>query len=263
MFPRPLFLLEKVQGPVNLPILQQPPGTRVETFKGETTDMNKQIRQAGLFLAALTVAVATVWTVLQSGYLHATPAEETAASAQPRPLTGTRVGFVDIDGVTRRAKFYRDMVAELEKEVESKKASILSKSEKLVGMGKELKKQRSVLSDAEYEKKDKEITELGREIEDEQKVVNQLMAKNNEEKVAPAVDRILKTVKEVAQEEGYDLVVTGELVLYNSAAVDLSEKVLQRLDGGAAAPAAGSGAAAPAATEKKASSKRAPALSGK
>jgi outer membrane protein len=233
----------------------------VETFKGETTDMNKQIRQAGFFLAALTVAAATVWTV-QSGYLHATPAEETVASAQPRPLTGTRVGFVDIDGVTRRAKFYRDMVAELEKEVESKKASILSKSEKLIGMGKELKKQRSVLSDAEYEKKDKEITELGREIEDEQKVVNQLMAKNNEEKVAPAVDRILKTVKDVAQEEGYDLVVTGELVLYNSAAVDLSEKVLQRLDG-AAAPAAGSGVAAPAAPEKKASSKRAPALSGK
>ncbi|HPS02291.1 MAG TPA: OmpH family outer membrane protein, partial [Candidatus Sumerlaeota bacterium] len=174
--------------------------------------MNKQIRQAGLLVAALAVA-ASAWMV-QSGSLHATTAaEETAASAQPRPLTGTRVGFVDIDGVTRRAKFYRDMVAELEKEVEGKKASIQGKTDKLLNMSKELKKQRSVLSDAEYEKKDKEITALGREIEDEQKVVNQLMAKNNEEKVAPAVDLILKTVKEVAAQEGYDLVVTGELVL--------------------------------------------------
>ncbi len=226
--------------------------------------MNKQIRQAGLLIAALAVA-ATVWTV-QSGYLHATAQENEAASAQPRPLTGTRVGFVDIDGVTRRAKFYRDMVAEVEKLVESKSASIQAKVEERSKLSADLKKQRSILSDAEFEKKDKQITDLDREIQDEQKALNKVLEKNDKEKMAPAVDLILKTVKEVAAQEGYDLVVTGELVLYNSAAVDLSEKVLQRLDGATpAAPpaAAGSGAAAPAAAEKKASSKRAPALSGK
>jgi outer membrane protein len=227
--------------------------------------MNKQIRQAGLLIAALAVA-ATAWTV-QSGYLHATTAEETAASAQPRPLTGSRVGFVDIDGVTRRAKFYRDMVSEVEKLVESKSASIQAKVEERSKLSAELKKQRSILSDAEFEKKDKQITDLDRDIQDEQKALNKVLEKNDKEKMAPAVDRILKTVKEVAQEEGYDLVVTGELVLYNSAAVDLSEKVLQRLDGAAAsaptAPAA-TGAGAPAAAEKKAATpKRAPALSGK
>ncbi len=218
--------------------------------------MNKQIRQAGLLFAALVVA-ATAWTV-QSSYLHASP-QETASDTKPRPLTGTRVGFVDIDGVTRRARFYREMVTEIEKVVESKSAVIQAKVEERSKLSAELKKQRAILSDAEYEKKDNQITELDREIQDEQKALNKILDKNDKEKMAPAVELILKTVKEVAAEEGYDLVVTGELVLYNSAAVDLSDKVLQRLDGATpAAPAATSEA-----EKKPTASKRAPALSGK
>ena len=147
-------------------------------------------------------------------------------------IGATRVAFVDIERISTEAKFVRDLLGDIEKAIESRRAAIEKKQQDYAKIREDLTRKREVLSEAEYEANLKESRRLRTELEEDDYQLNKILRENQKEKMAPALERILKAVQEVSKREGFDIVLRGEMVVHGDPSVDLSDRVVEYLNAG-------------------------------
>src|SRR5690606_3905463 len=93
----------------------------------------------------------------------------------------------------------------------------------------ELDRQERILSQEERDRRQKELIALEQEISRMQFEMNQeLQAK--ERIVKPVLEKLMMIIADVAEREGYDLVLRGETVIYGSKSVDLTAAVVNEID---------------------------------
>lgn len=175
--------------------------------------------------AALGLALA----VLLPGIPICLHAASEAGKTQQGGANGLRIGYVDVQRVFAEATFVRALLDDLDKSLDAQREKIAQKQEAYGRLVDEVRRQQAVLSESERVEKRRKSRLLLMEIEDETEALNLTISKSKK-KTDPALDRIKQAIEDLAQEEGYDLILDGELLVYGSPGADLSGKVIERLN---------------------------------
>lgn len=161
-------------------------------------------------------------------------------SAQPGPEpTATqgaggsgRIGFVDIDKITSKAKQHVAAMDDLSAEVRRIQKDLQTRIDKIRDLERDIEKNRGVVSNDEINRKQQEIKRLRNELDTLEVKYKREMQRLDETVFEPLVRKIGYAIEDVAQEQGYDLVLRGELLFYGSDSVNLTDAVIEKLNMG-------------------------------
>lgn len=157
--------------------------------------------------------------------------EATTTSVQP-----IRIGYVDMDRVAGNSQMVKERVSAVEQELLEKQKNFKAKAEELKQLSQEVSQQESVLSAAQLEQKKTRIRTLRDELDRLQYESDRILNKTSQDIIEPVLDEVLAAVERIAKAYGFDLILRGDLVLYASDRVDLTDAVVRELDKKAGTP---------------------------
>ena len=165
----------------------------------------------------------------------AAPAAAAAAPAQAPSGTGYRIAVVDMGVLMQKYSKREQKYAELQKTVDELQKEIDVKQKGIEAARADFEKNRDKMTDDQRSSTklqiENDIASYKSELEKRQRMID-----TNEEKVLKeVVDDIQKTIAQVAEKEGYHLVLNSgggprASVLYSSATIDITTTVLGMLN---------------------------------
>ena len=172
------------------------------------------------------IVVAVVVPLLCAG-ARARAGEATTSSASP-----IRIGYVDLDRVASESQMVKSKVSEVERSLTERQKTYKVKSEELRQLRDQLSKQESVLTPAQSDQLKERIRKSREELSYIEFEGNQILGNTSREVIEPVLDQVLAAVERVAKAYGIDLILRGDLVLFASERVDLTDLVIRELDRG-------------------------------
>jgi len=157
--------------------------------------------------------------------------EATAPSAQP-----IRIGYVDLDRVASNSALVKERVSSVEQDLLEKQKNFKGKAEQLKQLNQDVTQQESVLTAAQLEQKKTQIRALRDELDRLQYESDKILNNTSRDIIEPVLDEVLAAVERIAKTYGFDLILRGDLVLYASDRVDLTDYVVRELDKKAGTP---------------------------
>lgn len=142
------------------------------------------------------------------------------------------VAVVDMQRVINESIIGKAAKTNLESEVKKREGSLEKLKNDVASMRAELEKQVSVLSGAALDEKkgalERKEREFSRLLQDQREE----LAKKNRIEIGRVVEEIQKVIKGLADDQGYDLVLEkgDRTILYSSAKFDITGKVVEKLD---------------------------------
>lgn len=139
-----------------------------------------------------------------------------------------RIGFVNTEKVFRDSQLAIKAQKKLEKEFQGRELEL----QKLVKQARDLQafleKEGLTLSEAERGKKQKDLANISRDLQHEQRAFREDLNQRKNEEFASVQERARKAIMDIAEREKYDLIL--ENVVYASPKVDITDRVLKSLD---------------------------------
>lgn len=142
----------------------------------------------------------------------------------------TKVGYVDVDRVTAKAKAVNNMMSDIEGQVKGLQEKIDAKRKQIQSLEADLKRTEGVMAKEEQEKKRQEALHLQEELEKLEYDARQSMRRIDETVFSPILKKIVYAIQDVAKEDNFDIVLRGEAVIYGSKTVDLTDRVIEKLN---------------------------------
>lgn len=144
---------------------------------------------------------------------------------------GLRIGFVNIPKILDGAPQAKDADSRLKQEFTNRESKVGKAKEELRRLEEKLRKEEETMSQAEANKLTQDIRTKRRDLERELDVFREDFSIRRSDEINKLQKDILNAINALAKEEGYDLVV-GEGVVYANSRVDITDKILGRLQGG-------------------------------
>ena len=138
-----------------------------------------------------------------------------------------RVGFVNSDRVMKEAPPAKKAQQKLEKEFEKRDQELQRLAKQLQGMQEALEKNGMTMAEGERRNKEREFNELNRDFQRKQREFREDLNQRRNEELASVLERANKTIRQIAEAEKYDIIF--QEVVYRSARIDITEKVLKAL----------------------------------
>ena len=142
---------------------------------------------------------------------------------------GTRVAFVDMGEVIASSEAIQAGMTRLEKSRQGRWEELARLERELARKRYEADLQSSVLSEEERQKRRGELIDLQAEIERLRFAASQDELRQDL-MLEPVLEYVMVKVADVAEEEGFDLVLRGEVVLWGNKPHNLTERVAKALD---------------------------------
>lgn len=146
-------------------------------------------------------------------------------SAQTAEL---KIGFVNTEKVFRDSQLAVKAQKKLEKEFQTREQDI----QKLVKQARDLQafleKEGMTLSETERNKKQKDLANLSRDLQHDQRAFREDLNQRKNEEFASVQERARKAIMDIAEKEKFDLIL--ENVVYASPKVDVTDRVLKSLE---------------------------------
>jgi len=152
---------------------------------------------------------------------------QTALAQQAKPQ---KIGYLDMEQVTRRSPAIRKMIDDAEGMLRDRQKSIDEKTASYQTLKSSFDAQQSILTEEQKEMRRKELAALQTEVEDLQYQATKALRQAQKDVMEPAVDIILATAEEVAKEQGYDLLLRSEVIIYANETGDLTDAVIKKLE---------------------------------
>ncbi len=157
-----------------------------------------------------------------------------------------KMAVVDVQRAVMQSEDGLRAQATLKKVFDSRQQELNKRQTDLQKQKEEIDKQKTVLSQAALQKKvddwQKEMVELQQTFVE----YNKELEKKQKELTDPIFERVLGAIKRIAGTDGYDLIVDRATVAFARGDLDLTDRVIQISNGGAASPAPPTGGAVPA-----------------
>ncbi len=139
-----------------------------------------------------------------------------------------KIGYVNTEKVFRDSQLAVKAQKKLEKEFQSREQDI----QKLVKQARDLQafmeKEGLTLSESERSKKQKDLANLSRDLQHDQRAFREDLNQRKNEEFASVQERARKVIMEIAEREKYDLIL--ENVVHASPRVDITDRVLKLLE---------------------------------
>lgn len=151
-----------------------------------------------------------------------------AGSSIPAAAQGTRIGYIDMPRLIGSAPQVRSGRKSLELEFAERDALLKQQEVRLQGMEEALRRERGLLPAATLQSREQEALTLKRNIERTRERLRADLNARSKQELSKRWPEIHDAIIEFAREENYDLVVESP-VLYASAAIDITDQVIERL----------------------------------
>ncbi|KAF0101070.1 MAG: ompH [bacterium] len=142
--------------------------------------------------------------------------------------TSLKIGFVNTEKVFRESALAVRAQKKLETEFKNREQEIQKQVKLARDLQASLERESLTLSESDRRKKQNELTNLSRELQQAQRDFREDLNTRKNEEFAAVQDRARKIIAEIAEKEKYDLIV--ENVIFASPKVDITDRVLKALD---------------------------------
>jgi outer membrane protein len=150
-----------------------------------------------------------------------------AADAQAQEL---KIGFVNSDRVLREAVPAKAAQTRLEAEFSKRQKEGEDAANKLKASADKLDKDAPTLSEAERSRRQRELVDQDRELQRKRREFQEDLNQRKNEELASVVERANKVVKQIYDTEKFDLILQGDVVIFASARIDITDKVIKALN---------------------------------
>lgn len=142
------------------------------------------------------------------------------------------IGYVDVRAVLLESKAGKQHKTEIEKIVKDKQSALKKEEEKLKTLQQSLEKEMLTLSDAQKQEKQRGFQEKVQALQKNAQDAERDLRQKDNEYSSKAIEEMRKVIAEVAKEEKLSLVFgKSEMsVLYSEEGMDITSKVIQKLD---------------------------------
>lgn len=169
-------------------------------------------------------------------------AAATAAAAAPAQAQagGLKVGFVNSQRILAETPGLQSAQATLQRELPGFRAGVDSLEQRFNAAQQAFQQQQGSLTAQAREQRQNELAQQYQALQQRAQQAQERAAQRQEQLVGPVMQQINQAIEAVRREGGYTMVIdssTGGILAVDPAA-DLTERVLARVRGGAAAPAA-------------------------
>jgi len=159
----------------------------------------------------------TIFAAILAGSLLA----PTLASAE------MKIGFVDTDRVFREAAPAVKAQKKLEKEFASREQDLQKLAKQARDLQTKLEKDGVTLSDNDRRNKERDLANLNREFQRQQREFREDLNLRRNEELAAVQEKANKVIASIAESEKYDLIL--QEAVYRSPRIDITDKVLKAL----------------------------------
>ena len=150
----------------------------------------------------------------------------TAATAQD-----LKVGYVNSERVLREAEPAKQAQRRLDQEFGKREKDLNDQNSALRAQAEKLDRDGPTLSETEKTRRQRELVELDRDLQRKHREFQEDLTQRKNEELSSIAERANRTIKQIAESEHYDLIVQDP-VIYASARVDLTKKVIDALNAG-------------------------------
>ena len=139
-----------------------------------------------------------------------------------------KIGYVDVPYLIDNSPQAREASTQLEEEFGAAQQQLQEKQQDYQRLQQKLQKDGLVMSESERQEIEQQMRDLKRDIQRDEETFREELNIQRNDAFKRVRNAVMQAVQNLAAEEGYDLVV-GQGALYASDAVDLTERVLERM----------------------------------
>lgn len=150
-------------------------------------------------------------------------ASTTAATAQE-----LKIGYVNSERVMRESNLAKAASAKLETEFGRRERELREASVKLQAAAEKLNKEALLLSESEKLRRERELVEGERDLQRKRREFQEDLQARRQEELNTVLERANKVVKQIFDQEKYDLIVQD--ALHASNRIDITKKVIDMLN---------------------------------
>ena len=150
----------------------------------------------------------------------------TAAVAQE-----LKIGYVNSEKVLREATPAKAAQAKLETEFGKRERELNDVAAKLKAAADKLDKDAPTLAEAERNRRQRDLVEQDRDLQRKRREFQEDLGQRKNEELAAVVERANRVIKQIFDAEKYDLIL--QEVVFASAKIDITDKVIRALNSGA------------------------------
>jgi len=163
------------------------------------------------------------WVWLVAGLAFSVPA-----------LAEVKIGFVDVRAAVTESKTGKKFRAEMDTYVKNKQASLKKEEDRLTSLKQTLEKEGLTLSDAQKQQKQKDFQEKVQALQKMAGDADRELRQKDAEFNKQTMEKVRKIANDLAKSEKLSLIliVGREGVLYAEEGMDLTAKVVEKLDAG-------------------------------
>jgi outer membrane protein len=165
----------------------------------------------------------TKWKTLGAAALVAC----SVAAVQAQEL---KIGYVNSERVLREAAPAKAAQAKLEAEFGKREKDLADQATRLKAAADKLEKEAPTLSEAERTRRQRDLVEQDREFQRKRREFQEDLNQRKNEELAAVVERANKVIKQIFDQEKYDLIVQD--AVHWSPRVDITKKVIDALNAG-------------------------------
>lgn len=146
----------------------------------------------------------------------------------PAANADLKIGFVNAARLLDESPQAEDVSKRLKQEFSGKEKDLSSKQDELRKLQDRMRRDGSVMSNAEHSKLDRDILSLQRDVQRKSDEFREDLNLRKNEEMNKLLGVIQAAIEEIGKEKHYDLIVY-EGVAYSSPAIDLTDEVLNKL----------------------------------
>jgi len=148
--------------------------------------------------------------------------------AMPAFADDFRVGFVNTDRVFREANSAKSAQAKLEQEFSKREKDLNDLGNSLKGMSDKFDREAPTLSESQRAQRQKQLIDQDREFQRKRREFQEDLTARKNEELQQVLERANRVVKQVAEQEKYDLVL--QEAVYINPKHDITDKVIKALN---------------------------------
>ena len=146
----------------------------------------------------------------------------------PNLFAQTKLGYVKVDEVIRKANIAKQAEDRLKKEFAPTDNELKKMGAKLKNLANKFDKEQSVMTNSDKQKVQREISNLEKEIQRKQRQAREDLTQRKNEELAAVVEKARAVIKKIAIEEKFDLILENSV--YASPTIDITQKVIKALN---------------------------------
>ena len=139
-----------------------------------------------------------------------------------------KIGFVSLDRILHDAPVAQRAQKKIEAEFSKRDQELGKMSEQLKKQQENLEKNGVTMSDADRQKRERELNDLNREFQRKQREFREDLNTRRNDELAGVIDRANKAIRQIAETEKYDIIF--QEAVWANPRIDITDKVIKALD---------------------------------